>query len=294
MKISGFTFVRNAVLYDYPVRESIESLLPLCDELVVALGKSDDATGDLIASIGSPKIRVIHTIWDDSKRGGGAVLAEETNKALAECRGDWCFYLQADEVLHEGDLPVLERAISAAEATPQAEALLLQYRHFYGSYDYVGTGRQWYRREIRAFRNTGAVVSWGDAQGFRVREGGGVRKMRAILADAWVYHYGWVKDPVVQMKKQKSFNALWHDDEWIRNNVGSADAFDYGSAYEVEPFRGVHPRVMQQRIEKSRIWTSAFDPSKTKKKPTAMKILDFVEKSTGYRLGEYKNYHRIG
>ncbi|MBM3912615.1 MAG: glycosyltransferase family 2 protein, partial [Sphingomonadales bacterium] len=44
MKVSGFTFIRNAVLLDYPILEAIRSILPLCDEIVVAVGKSEDET----------------------------------------------------------------------------------------------------------------------------------------------------------------------------------------------------------------------------------------------------------
>ena len=83
MKVAGFTFIRNAVRYDYPVVESITSLLPLVDELVVCVGNSDDSTLALIESIASPKIKIFHSVWDDSLREGGKVLAVETNKALA-------------------------------------------------------------------------------------------------------------------------------------------------------------------------------------------------------------------
>ena len=75
MKVSGFTFVRNAIKYDYPVVEAIKSILPLCNEVVVAVGKSEDATLQLIKSIDSPKIRIIETVRDDSFRTGGRVLA---------------------------------------------------------------------------------------------------------------------------------------------------------------------------------------------------------------------------
>ena len=103
MFVSGFTIVRNAILFDYPITESILSLLPLVDELVVAVGQSRDATRQVVASIGSPKLRIVDTVWDESARLGGTVLAQQTNLALDECKGDWCFYLQADEVIHERD-----------------------------------------------------------------------------------------------------------------------------------------------------------------------------------------------
>lgn len=107
MKIAGFTFVRNAIKFDYPIIEAITSILPICDEVVVAVGNSEDDTLGLIKSINSPKIKIIETIWDDSLREGGRVLAVETDKALAAVSPDvdWCFYIQGDEVVHEQYLP---------------------------------------------------------------------------------------------------------------------------------------------------------------------------------------------
>ncbi len=79
MFVSGFTFIRNAVRYDYPILEAIRSILPLCDEVVVAVGRSEDGTRELIEGLGDPRIRIIDTEWDDSLREGGRVLAVETN-----------------------------------------------------------------------------------------------------------------------------------------------------------------------------------------------------------------------
>src|SRR5687768_5278014 len=103
MKVSGFTFVRNAIKYDYPIVEAIQSILPLCDEVVVAVGDSEDGTMELIKGIPSEKIRIIETIWDDTLREGGRVLAVETDKAFSAVSedADWAFYIQGDEVLHE-------------------------------------------------------------------------------------------------------------------------------------------------------------------------------------------------
>src|SRR5689334_19364821 len=103
MKVSGFTFVKNAIKYGYPVVESITSILPVVDEMIVSLGDSEDDTNNLIASIGSPKIKMVHSVWDDSLREGGKVLAVETDKAIAATAtdSDWLFYIQADEVVHE-------------------------------------------------------------------------------------------------------------------------------------------------------------------------------------------------
>lgn len=294
MTISGFTFVRNAILYDFPLRESLESLLQLCDEIVVAVGASDDATLDAVRSVDSRKIKVIETVWDDSKREGGRVYAEQTDIALARCSGDWCVYLQADEVLHEDDIDTCRRAIEEADADPRIEALIFRYLHFYGSYDYVGAGRTWYRREVRAVRNTGEVISWGDAQGFRKKSAKGEAvHLRALQCDVRVFHYGWVRSPKVQGRKQQAAHRYWHDDHWIEEHIPSADAFDYSGAHELVEFQGSHPRVMQKRISDSVEWTRHFDPSRTRRKPLLMALTDWIERRTGYRIGEYRNFEEI-
>lgn len=289
MLISGFSFVRNAEKYGFPVRESLRSLAPLCDEVVVAVGASEDDTLGLVRSIDG-KIRTIETVWDDSQRQGGRVYAQQTDIALAECRGDWCIYLQGDEVLHEDDRDLLLREINRADGDPKVEALLFSYLHFYGNYDYIAVDRKWYRREVRVVRNTGKVLSWGDAQGFRTRTGGGeARKLRARKTDVRVFHYGWVRPPKDQAEKMRAMHHYWHDDAWIQQNAPTPDEFDYDGAYEVRRYQGTHPAVMDERVA-SAGWGRNFDPTRTRAKPFAMKISDAIEQLTGYRPGEYRNY----
>jgi hypothetical protein len=152
MKVVGFTFVRNGVMFDYPFLESINSLLPLCDEVVVAVGRSEDNTFERIKSLHSSKLRIIDTVWDDSLRTNGTVLAQQTNLALDQANGDWAIYLQADEILHENDYSNIRKAMILYKDTSEVEGLLFHYNHFYGSYQYIGDSRRWYRREIRIVR----------------------------------------------------------------------------------------------------------------------------------------------
>ncbi|MES2764645.1 MAG: glycosyltransferase [Bacteroidota bacterium] len=293
MKISGVSFVRNAIKLGYPVEESLRSLLPVCDEIVVAVGNSDDGTLELVKSI-DPKIRIIETVWDDSKREGGRVLAEQTDIALKEATGDWCLYLQADEVLHEEDYDKIRPEFLKSDKDKNVEALIFRYKHFYGSYEYIGGGRQWYRREIRAFKNTGNVVSWGDAQGFRKKNPNGeIEKLKAKQTELQIFHYGWVRPPKAQQLKQQAFQRLYHDDSWLEENISKDDEFDYDSAYELEVFGGKHPEIMRERIEHDREWTQRFDFKRVKKKPILVKITDEIEKRTGWRIGEYRNFTEV-
>ncbi|MCW3085960.1 MAG: glycosyl transferase [Bacteroidetes bacterium] len=289
MKVSGFTIVRNAIKYDYPIVEAISSILPLCDEVVVAVGKSEDDTLQLIRSINSPKIKIIETVWDDRLREGGKVLADETNKAFAGIapESDWCFYIQGDEVIHEKYLPVIKAAMEEYKDDKRVDGLLFNYTHFYGSYDFTGDSRQWYRKEIRVVRNNKAITSYKDAQGFR-KNG---EKLNVKQIDAVVYHYGWVKPPEAQQAKQQSFNKLWHDDSWMKKNIPDVNEFDYSQIDSLVKFNGTHPQIMQERINRMN-WKFSFDPTQ-KKLTLKLKVLLFIEKKFGWKIGEYKNYKII-
>jgi hypothetical protein len=183
VKVSGFTIVRNAVKLDFPVEASIRSLLPVCDEVVVNVGSSEDDTLGLVRSIGDPKIRIIETDWDFTIKN--QVLGDETLRAMRECRYPWGIYIQADEVLHEAGAEVLARAIRQQDADPRVEGLLVKYLHFYGDLDTIALNRRWYRREVRAVRLDPAldIHPYQGAQGFRV--GPRHRKIRAKLT-TWV------------------------------------------------------------------------------------------------------------
>ncbi|MDR1847087.1 MAG: hypothetical protein LBR17_03105 [Bacteroidales bacterium] len=289
MKVSGFSFIRNALRFDYPIVEAISSILPLCDEFVLALGNSDDATEELISSINSPKIKIIHTIWDETLRKGGRVLAVETDKALQQISADsdWAFYIQGDEVVHEKYYSAIRDAMFKYKDCQMIEGLLFNYTHFYGSYDFIGDSRRWYRKEIRIVRPHIGVHSWGDAQGFRIDN----RALKVVPVDAEIYHYGWVKSPFFQQEKQKYFHSLWHDDAWLDKHIAKTQDFDYSQIDSLKRFQGTHPKVMQQRID-NKNWQFDFDPTK-KNFGFKAALLHKIEQWTGWRVGEYKNYCRI-
>jgi len=288
MKIAGFTFIRNAVQNDYPIVEAITSILPICDEFVVAVGNSTDVTLELIKAIPSDKIRIVETVWDESAREGGRVFALETDKAYQAISPDtdWAFYIQGDECVHEDDLPKIKAAMLLELENPSVESLLFKYKHFYGSYDYVAVSRRWYRREIRVVKFDPTVHSYKDAQGFR-KAG---KKMHAKLIDASIYHYGWVKPPQGLNNKVRNFTQFYHDDAWLAENVPEGYQFDYENAERLTRFEGTHPKAAEARISRMQ-WPFQFDAKVLRDKMSLRrKVLQQIEDWTGWRIGEYRNY----
>lgn len=290
MKITGFTIIRNAIKYDYPVVEAITSILPICDEFVVAVGNSEDGTLALIKSINSNKIRIIETIWDDSLRKDGRVLAIETDKALAAISDDttWAFYIQSDEIVHEKYHQSIKDAMIEYKDNLLIEGLLFKYIHFYGSYEFIADSRKWYRNEIRVIRHTKKVSSYRDAQGFRKNDNA---KLHVKAIDAYIFHYGWVKPPKKMTEKVRGLSFFWHTDQELDKRQPANEAFDYSGIDSLTLFEGTHPKVIHPRI-KSMNWSFDFDIQQ-KNYSLKNRVLMKFEKLTGWRIGEYKNFKRI-
>jgi hypothetical protein len=287
MKVTGCTFIRNAEKYDYPIVSSLQSLLPLCDEVIVVLGNSEDNTENWLRNIGSDKISIHPSIWNDALREGGAVLAIETNKGLdlVPKDADWVIYLQGDEIIHEKDYDCILSAMEKYKNDSEIDGILFQYKHFYGSYEYIADSRKWYRKEIRIVRNDKSIRSYNDAQGFRKSS----KKLKVVEISATIYHYGWVKNPFQQQLKQKNFNKLWHDDVNVTKIVDfEKDNYDYDKIDSLVEFDGTHPAVMKERIAKQD-WQFKTDNYK-RKLSFKESISRIIEQQTGCRIGEYRNY----
>jgi glycosyltransferase involved in cell wall biosynthesis len=293
MTISGFTFIRNGIKLQYPFLESIRSILPLCDEVVIAAGDSSDGTLEAITSLASPKIKIIRTVWDESKREGGKILAEQTNIAFSQISGDWGFYLQGDEVIHENDLGKIADAAEKFRDVPSADGLLFRWLHFFGNYDYIAQpfSRGAYPYEVRLIRNNPAIRSYRDAQGFRKFSSGKAEPLRVKKVDAAVYHYGKVRGPQAEWERSIDFNRLWHSDEWVNAFAGGKSSFDYVTKFPLVKFTGSHPSVMKERIAATN-WHFIPDKKNTRV-PFKYQLLNSLQSLTGWRPFEFRNYRLI-
>ena len=257
MTISGFSIARNANTLYYPIAASIRSVLPICDEFIIAIGAGDpgDRTRAEVEAIGDPKIKIIDTHWPDFNPQQGHPFAQQTDLALAACQGDWCLYLQSDEVIHEKYLPLLRTACEQSAGDPAVEGFLLEFKHFWGDYDHYLISHCWYPLEIRCVRNRIGVTAYRDAQSFR-RDG---RRLQVVQLAAEVFHYGWVRPPRVMQQKRQEFTAA---DQGTRAAAAQFDGephcFDYGSLQKLPRFTETHPAVMRDWIARFN-WKDQLD-----------------------------------
>ena len=288
-KISGFTFIKNGLSLGYPIKESIESIEPICDEVIINVGfddpecKNDDGTLKYLQQhFKGPKYKYVYNYWDPEINRQGVILSQQTNLALQECQYDYCQYIQGDEVVHERDLPTIQSKVQQMTERKEMEGLVFDYLHFYGNVDIIRQTRVAYRREVRLIRNGLGVQSWLDAQGFKHKD---QTKLKCLLAQAKIYHYGWCRADMVMRKKVQEMDKLFHGDN------APKDEFRYQKVWGLKKYLGDHPEVMKQWIEDNRndIDVLSLKP-KFDIKNLRLMVSDFIEDLTGVRVGEYQNY----
>jgi hypothetical protein len=258
MKVSGFTVAKNIEMFDFPAIEAITSILPACDEFIVNIGDCQDNTLEMIRSIPSDKVRIVQNVWDPENRRGGREITRQTNIALKECRGDWAFYIQADEVVHEKYLDVISKNLKDNVERSAVEGFTFNYVHFYGRHDkVVPPEADWYKESIRIVRNNGRMISDGDGTSFRkVRNFSSLEdllspKVRTLPSGAEIYHYGWVRSPKAMQNKIIHNETLFKDSPVLEEHPDKDKDFDYPLLSRCTEFKGTHPSVMKKRIERS-------------------------------------------
>ncbi len=262
MKVSGFSFLRDGVRLGYPFVESIRSVLPVVDEFVVAVGKSDDGTLERLQALEEPKLRLVETTWNEQCRSHGFVYGQQKMIAQYNCTGDWAFYLEGDEVLHEDDLDSLQRAMRHYLDDPKVEALAFDYLHFYGDTQHLHLSSQAYRKAARILRNSlrsfapdglyWAIIKEKKWHGGRNKRR--TRYPRAAALNLPIYHYGNARHERYVQAKADAGNQYWSEKQAFSSSYGDLDPAQVG------PFEGAHPAIMSDWIREHANPELRFNP----------------------------------
>jgi glycosyltransferase involved in cell wall biosynthesis len=237
MKVSGFTFLRNAVINGYPFQESIRSLLPIVDEFICVIGEGEDDTREQVLAIADPKIRVIDSQWNENMQDRGFVYGQQKMVAQFNCTGDWAFYLEGDEVLHESEVLNIRKTMQKNLEDPEVEALYFDFFHFYGTPQQVGIAG--YRRAPRIIRNTIRSIAPDGLFWTVMDKNKKGRYPKAKHAGGNVYHYGHCRSVSKMAEKLKQVGRYWGSKHEDFKGYGSIDV------RELRPFKGSHPAVME-------------------------------------------------
>ena len=285
MKVSGFTFLRNAVVNGYPFEESIRSILPMVDEFICVIGESQDQTRESVASIADPKIRIIDSQWNESMQDRGFVYGQQKMVAQYNCSGDWAFYLEGDEVLHEAEIDQIRQTMYDNLLDPEVEALYFDFFHFYGTPDQVGIAG--YRRAPRIIRNSIRTIA-PDGLFWVVMDRNKIgRYPKAKHAGGNVYHYGHCRRVSGMSEKLRQVGKYWGGSHREFQGYGNIDVA------ELRPFMGTHPRVMADWIASEAELAFCQDPNYTLSRRDRRNRLRFwIEEKLGIEISK-KHYRAL-
>lgn len=251
MKVSAYSFIRDGVRLGYPFEESIRSVLPMVDEFVIAVGHSDDGTLERLRAMDEPKLRLLETRWNEQCRSHGFVYGQQKMIAQYSCTGDWAFYLEGDEVLHEDDLPAVRQAMEYYLDDPRVEVLAFDYLHFYGDARHLNLSSQAYRKAARVIRNSLRAIApdglyWAvmrDRNPFGRRNKRRTRYPRAAALNVPIYHYGNARHQRYVRSKVDTANQYWTEKQAFKADYGDIDPQQIGT------FEGTHPSVMTDWLQ---------------------------------------------
>ncbi|MDX1459692.1 MAG: glycosyltransferase family 2 protein [Xanthomonadales bacterium] len=289
MKISGFTIIRDGVRLGYPFVESIRSVLPLCNEFFVAVGEGTDETLDVLRTIDDPRLHLVQTRWNERSTQHGFVIAQQKMLAQYHCTGDWAFYLEVDEVIHERDLEPLRAAMAQYLPRRDIEALVFDYHHFYGDCHHVNVSPAAYRRAARIIRNDIRSMAldglyWSvirDRTWYGKRNKRRLRYPRAAALNIPIYHYGNARRAAALAEKAETGRRYWGGKLVFHERYGDIDP------RAIRAFEGAHPAVMKDWIERHANQSFRFNPDhKLTRRERKHRIVMALEQWLGFEASK--------
>lgn len=290
--VSGFSFIKHGLTLEYPILESVQSIDPLCDEVVINVGfetpecDKDDGTYEYLRdNLTGERYKFIKSWWDPSIMSRGLILSQQTNIAMGACKGSIGQYIQGDEAIHEDDLPLIEEGIRKMVDRKEIEGLLYNYTHFFGNTDLYKFDPHSYRKEVRTVRLGIGLESYLDAQGFRFSDG---RKPSAIETGARIFHYGWARRENAMSDKKRAFEKLYFGKDH------ESEEYTYDRIFGLRKFEGTHPALLKSWIEKNHndvTFEQLNDPRIFANFKNWIRLM--VEEYTGHMIGEFRNYKKI-
>ena len=254
MALIAYTIIRNMFQYDYPLEECVFSVLPVVDRHIICECYSDDGTYAEVLrwKRDNPKIQLLRHKWANHytilQRIGNYILSNISN-------GDWCFQLQADEVMHEDSWQMLQELPRRCQ-DQDAIGAYFHYTHFMANYR---TEFDFMYQHKRVLVQQGHGWVWDrDACGLML--GGG----KFLNAPVEVFHYGKVHEARVALEKEIAFQEMYRDTPpgfpdprlaQMGEAIGKMDyyyLFDHAVQQgEVREFTGTHPKIMAARIARA-------------------------------------------
>ena len=241
VKLSGYTVIRNARDLDYCVVECIQSMLPVCDEVLVCDSESTDGTFEMLTTWAKVerKLRVISRAWPNPK-GDPQFFINWLNDTRQQVKHQMCLELDADEILHESSYPEIRASADRQECRS------FHRLNFWGDAQHtcppgvvcsdsvarLGPSDLWQPSDAPCEHEWQAEIVKQAYPGPSLVIGhyGFLRRREAFFAKSKVMHGGYFNTYDPRLAAAEQTGKPWH-----------IDGFEFND--KLIPFTGTHPRV---------------------------------------------------
>lgn len=248
--ISGVVIVSSPQWF--PLRAVLSSMAPVCSEIIVNADTTSEGTVEAVREIAKTlPVQIIESAWNWEAKDKGQEIARQTNLAVERATSEWLLDLQADEVLHEDEHPILRAYVENAPADISGFQMVRLY--FFESLDVLRT--DWTQPLTRLFRKGSHVVA-GDGMDTQ-RLWGNVAKARGVH----LYHYSRIGDAKAIVDRIMKLSSLFHEratlthapQEYDFTRLWNYDSFSTDNPPEsvdaedvLVPFTGSHPKYIHE------------------------------------------------
>lgn len=213
MKVTGILSISNGAGLQYPYPVVVHNLQRLCDKVIVGVDPQFPADRKLLEEFDMDNVHIVDSPWDRSNRDGGTEIAIQMDKLvyLAKAqKSDWVVVMQADELLHNKDFPIL-RTFMSRYRDSQVNGFSTERVYFWKDLNTVRT--DWNADLVRIFRpGTYSFLAEGTS-----RDGmfsGPTCPGSEVALPYKIYHYSRVdSNPATISRRVRNLDTFFHPEE---------------------------------------------------------------------------------
>lgn len=243
--LGGAVCIRNGDLLDFPWRQCVQSLLPVCDEVVLCVGsRSTDNTEEDAREWASREGKIKLCIWDwPDPKGDPDFWVKWLNYAREHITCDYHLQLDADEILHEDSYDEVRRFI---QFTPGRSAVFTRYNFWKDHKHTIPDGHCLGKYVIRL----APAHVWLASDGCHPM--GNEAVSISTRTSAQIFHYGFIRKRDAFFKKERLLQNYFFNSYDPRLESAEKEHGNWMQAYgmpdwvhQLDEYHGTHPAVIK-------------------------------------------------
>jgi glycosyltransferase involved in cell wall biosynthesis len=241
--LSGYVCIRNAIFFDYCIREAVMSLLPVCDEVIISDGQSDDGTFEILKELAKmdSRVRIITYPWDNPVRDIG-FWTRWMNTARGHLRYATQLEVDADEIIDPAGYDQIRALVGTGKSA------LFQRLNFWKDSKHLAPENVACGTQVARL---GPTSAWMCSDEPFPAVNPNIRTDAEPFPTLRIFHYGFIRDPKAFVRKSVAVQNMFFGS--CDSRITEMDAQgkdwrdrDYFEGLKLREYNDYHPEVAHQ------------------------------------------------